>query len=106
MHLGSHNREFVFQLPKHPLLSITPSRTPSCLSFASRKRSLAFYSATENALFAINSLYGCFLKKMCRIGVISASDSGKWVPGGAIRALRRPGLDFGEDVFHAPLPRS
>ena len=62
------------------------------LSFATGKRMKAFYSATENAPFALNPAYLAFSGKMCRNGVIFASNSGKGVSGGAIRGCSGAGL--------------
>jgi hypothetical protein len=56
------------------------------------KRTKAFYSATQNAPFASNPAYRAFSEKMCRKGVIFATDSGKGVSGGAIRGRSGAGL--------------
>ncbi len=66
-------------------------------SFATGKRTKAFYSAMENAPFASNPVYRAFSGKMCRNRVVFARNSGKGVSGGAIRG--RSGVWLGGDCL-------
>ncbi len=63
----------------------------SALSFASQKRTIAFYSSKENAPFAVNPVENVFPEKMCRNSHFFASNSGNYPPGEVIRARTGPG---------------
>ena len=61
------------------------------LSFASQKRTKAFYSSMENASFTLNLSEWAYLEKMCRKSPVSARDDPKNHPGRSIEALKMPG---------------
>jgi predicted outer membrane repeat protein len=81
--------------PKPPFFHLTHAALHQTMSFATGKRTKAFYSAKENAPFASNPAEWAFSGKVCKTEGVFARNSGKGVSGGAIRGRIGAGLGGG-----------
>jgi hypothetical protein len=75
----------------------TPARI--ILSFASQKRTLAFYSATQNAPFGVIQAENAYSEKVCKSVPAFCNNSGKGVSGRAIRGRKVAGLRWGRGTI-------
>jgi hypothetical protein len=90
------SRNLIFKnrdLQNSPSFHITPPTPRAPSGFASQKRTLAFYSATQNCQIDVNRAETAILEKVCKSGAVFCNNSGNGVSGRVIRGFSGAGFE-------------